>query len=278
MAAFRKTRRVLATVLALVICSACWISAIALFMNATWPTPSEETDPLIHVGGFTLDPTQLSSGYFLARQEPCSNALKLRVTKDKVVYTYDLNNEGEYEVFPLQLGNGTYECEVYKNVKGNKYSKEAEVKFEVELDSEYAPFLSPSQYVYYTPETLAVNASYQLCEGLQTDEEKLNTLRAFIRENFVYDYERASKIREFYLGDADMCFETRKGLCQDYAVMLASMLRVQGIPTKLVIGYAENIYHAWNMVLIDGEYRLIDVTAELGGVERFGSYTAERYY
>ena len=41
------------------------------------------------------------------------------------IYTYDLNNEGEYEVFPLQLGNGIYECEVYKNVKGTKYSKEA---------------------------------------------------------------------------------------------------------------------------------------------------------
>lgn len=279
MAVRSKSRRIIAIGIVLALTSACWISAIALFMNAIWPVPSMEEDMLIRKGSFTLDVGHLADGYFLAKREPCSNGLKLRITKDKAIYTYDLNNQGEYEVFPLQMGNGVYKCTLYRNVKGTKYATEAEVKLDVEMTNEYVPYLVPNQYVNYNEETYAVQASLKLCEGLETPEEKLQVIREFIRENFTYDYERAKRQKSFYLGDANECFETRKGLCQDYAVMLCSMLRVQGIPTKMVLGYAENFYHAWNQVLIGDEYQLIDVTAEISsGKDRFRSYTPERYY
>ena len=43
--------------------------------------------------------------------------------------------------------------------------------------------------------------------------------------------------------------ETGKGICFDYASLAASMLRSQGIPTKIIFGYVapDNLYHAWNM-------------------------------
>ena len=56
------------------------------------------------------------------------------------------------------------------------------------------------------------------------------------------------------------------------------MLRAQGIPTKLVIGYAGNVYHAWNSVLIDGEYMRLDITSRLKGISSNQEYTVERYY
>lgn len=280
MAAKRRSRRIISILLVLALSSACWISSIALFMNAVFPEPApEEEDVLIHEGSFTLDPTGIHDGYFIARSEPTSKGLKMRVTKDKIVYTYDLNNLGEYEIFPLQLGSGRYDVSLYKNVKGSKYSTEAQVRLDVELVNPDGAFLAPNQYVHYTPETYAVLAADKLCEGVEGDEEKLRILTEFIVENFTYDHDRARKQKTFYLGDADMCFETRKGLCQDYAVMLAAMLRTQGIPAKLVIGYAQNFYHAWNQVRIGDEYRLVDVTAQLSsGVKDYGSYTPERYY
>lgn len=279
MAAKRRSHRILSIILVLILSGACWISSIALFMNAVFPELSEETDVLIRQGSFTLDPTGVQDGYFIARSEPSSTGLKMRVTRDKAVYTYDLNTRGEYEIFPLQLGSGRYDVSLYKNVKGTRYAKEAEVRLDVQLTNEDGCYLAPNQYVHYTPESFAVLAARQLCEGVESDEEKLNILTQFIVENFTYDHERARQQKTFYLGDADMCFETRKGLCQDYAVMLAAMLRTQGIPTKMVLGYAQNFYHAWNQVRIGDEYRLVDVTAELSaGVKNFGSYTPERYY
>ena len=313
MAAIRKPRRIFIRLLALLLCSACWVGAIVLFMGTSrkkpeekipekqqvsiaqmpvdfvdhvslnfedllvWQKPEEEAK-LVRVGNYILDLSHLSEGYFLAKQEEGPEDLKLRVVKGNSVYTYDLKGVGEFEAFPLQLGDGAYDFQVYKNVVGNKYSKEAEVELDVSLNSEYAPFLCSSEYVNYTSESPAVKMSKQLCQGVDSDEEKLKIIRIFIRENFTYDYERARTIREAYRGDADKCFETRTGLCQDFAVMLASMLRVQGIPTKMVIGYTGNTCHAWNMVLIDGEFRLVDVTAELGGRERFDSYTSTHFY
>ena len=35
------------------------------------------------------------------------------------------------------------------------------------------------------------------------------------------------------------------GICFDYAALMAGMLRSQGVPCKLVIGYAGDVYHAW---------------------------------
>ena len=76
----------------------------------------------------------------------------------------------------------------------------------------------------------------------------------------------------------DRCYETRKGICQDLAAMAACMLRVQGIPTRLMIGYAGKMYHAWNTVIINGEEVLYDPTLELSAIDRGLTYTVERYY
>ena len=37
----------------------------------------------------------------------------------------------------------------------------------------------------------------------------------------------------------------KKGICFDYAALMAGMLRSQGVPCKLVVGYAGKAYHAW---------------------------------
>ena len=39
--------------------------------------------------------------------------------------------------------------------------------------------------------------------------------------------------------------QAKKGICFDYAALMTAMLRSQGIPSKLVVGYAGTTYHAW---------------------------------
>lgn len=276
MRAFKKMRRLIAAYAAALFFVAGAGAVALLVADVIWPAASG--DAVKTKDEFTIDCSDVGNGYFMAKREACSSGLKMRVSKDGAVYTYDLNNDGRYEVFPLQMGEGTYKCTLYRNVKGNKYAKDAEIKLSVDLNDEYAPYLVPSQYVNYELESLAVQKSLEICEGLETDEEKLNVIREYIVSNFKYDYERARSNPAAYLGDVEGCFETKLGLCQDLSVVAAAMLRVQGIPTQLVIGYADKNYHAWNNVLIDDEYRRLDISALLSGVEEFGVYTEERYY
>ena len=43
---------------------------------------------------------------------------------------------------------------------------------------------------------------------------------------------------------------TGKGICFDYASLMTAMLRSQGIPTRLEIGYSGEAYHAWISVYL----------------------------
>ena len=304
----RKKKRIGSVVLKLVLFSSVWFACCAaavLFLStlrtepiAEQPLPMSET--IVYAGDvgdacfleapvdeliadtsaqqeFNVDSSNVQNGYFMAMHQKSSRRLKMRVAKDGEVYTYDLNDSGQYEAFPLQLGSGTYTCSLYRNVESNWYSKEAEITLDVKLDSEHAPYLSPSQYVYYTSDFKAVQQSMLLCQGLSTDEEKYSAIVDYVSRNFAYDYARAASDPGFYLGDVDGCFETKTGLCQDLAAMTACMLRVQGIPTQLVIGYADKSCHAWNKVLLGGEYRLLDITACITGGYA-SQYTEDRHY
>lgn len=250
-------------------------TALALY-DAIWPQQSG-TDVLTSKS-LVVDAGNAAQGYILAHGKENKKRLKLRVTQGQYKLTYDLNTAGEYEVFPLQLGDGSYTVELFENVSGKKYAAEGKVTVSVKLDDPYAPFLGPNQYVHYTQDTEAVKTSYALCEGMTDDREIFETIRAYIKANYMYDYVKAATVAGGTLPDIDGCYEKKMGICQDLAALAACMLRVQGVPTRLMVGYAGKMYHAWNSVVIDGEEVLYDPTLELSAIESGQTYTTERYY
>ena len=276
MVAFRKSRRVACACLLTLFLACICLGALAAYQMNVWPEATG--GKTLHENSLVLDVSNMADGYIMAKSKPSSRKLKLRISRGDTIFTYDLNGEGEYEVFPLQLGSGSYTCSLYKNIKSNKYTKEAEVTIKPQLDNEYAAFLCPNQYVNYTQDSQAVKQAEILCAGLETDGEKLKAIRDFMVKGFTYDYVRALTTPPSYLGDVEGCFQKRMGLCQDLAAIAACMLRSQGIPTQLVIGYADENYHAWNHVLIDGQYQRLDITSALNGVLNGAEYTVERYY
>lgn len=150
--------------------------------------------------------------------------------------------------------------------------------FSAEMEDENAAFLCPNQYVSYTPDSAAVQLSMEICEGLEGDEEKFEAIRDYLSRNFMYDFVKAATVPPGAMPDIDRCLETKMGICQDLTALAACMLRVQGIPAKMVIGYADNNYHAWNSVLVNGEFVLLDLTAEVKAISKNVTYTVERYY
>jgi len=222
-----------------------------------------------------IDVSNMKDGYIMIRYSAGGTAnLKVLVTgPSKTAYTYNLKKDGSHEVFPLSDGNGSYSVGVYKNISGTKYSTEFTTSFSVALTDEFAPFLRPNQYVNFNANTLAVKKAAELAAGQTTALGKVQKVYDYVIKNFTYDTQLAATVQSGYLPNLDTVWNKKSGICFDYAATMAAMLRSQGIPTKLVIGYTGNAYHAWinvytqdagwieNVIYFDGKtWKLMDPT------------------
>ena len=260
---------VLALCFALLICFAL-AAASALY-------PSADGVLVLTEKGATVDASNASQGYVMVKHAQSSKKLKMRISKGDDTYTYDLADTGEYDTFTLPFGSGKYKVQFFKQVSGNRYSNEASLSFTADIADETLPFLYPNQYISYTPQSAAVAKAAELCEGLATDADKLKAIRKYVVTAILYDFVRATTVQTGYLPVVDEVLSQGKGICFDYAALTACMLRTQGVPTRLEIGYADTVYHAWNTVLIDGQWLRVDTTAEANHM-KVKTYTIERTY
>ena len=255
--------------------------------------------------GAVIDASNAADGYVMVKCSGTSSRLKLRIMYNDKPIDYDLNNQGRFEVFPLQMGNGSYKVRVMENISGTKYRERFSAVVNVTLENAMSPFLYPSQYVWFTASSAAVKKAYELCAGKSTDLQKIQEIYAFIISNISYDKVKAQgvingTVSKSYIPDIDETLQTKKGICFDYAVLMAAMLRALNIPTKMVIGVVSpgDLNHAWNLVYtkekgwiklgpyFDGKnWKLMDSTfaASMGGdmddyIGNGDKYTELRFY
>ena len=107
-----------------------------------------------------VDLSGVDEGYFAL---VCNSdvKIKLQVFKDDEVYTYDVVC-GKEQVFPLQMGNGTYTIKVMKNIVDTKYSELYCCTADVYMEDEFDPFLRPSQYADYDESSDCVKKASEL--------------------------------------------------------------------------------------------------------------------
>ncbi len=192
-----------------------------------------------------IDYSNAAEGYVMVNfTGVCNTRLKVRVAGPDTTYTYNLP-VGEWTVFPLSDGNGTYKVTVYRNTSGSRYAAVMSAGMDVVLEEEFAPFLRPNQYVDYAsaPETMALGET--LCTGLDTPLEKVAAVYDYVVDQFRYDDEKAASVKSGYLPVLDTVLAEKKGICFDYAAVMTAILRSQQVPCKLVVGYAGSAYHAW---------------------------------
>lgn len=190
---------------------------------------------------------------------------------------------------------GTYSIGVYVNKYDTKYSTVFSTKVSVTLKNQFAPFLIPNQYVNYTSSSKAVGLAADITKSCKSDLDKVKIVYSYVVSNITYDYDRAANVQSGYLPDIDDVLAKKSGICFDYAALMTAMLRTQGIPTKLVVGYAGSVYHAWistyteetgwvnNIIYFDGNnWKLMDPTFASSGHEAYTAdsshYSAKFYY
>ncbi len=214
------------------------------------------------------------------------STIKVVVKKENEQYVYNLTSYGE--TFPLQMGNGTYAVGVYEKVEGSKYKRIESKNVKVNAD-ENAVYLSSVQNVKWNVESTTTQIAQTLTEGLTTDQEKVEAIHQYIVENITYDYDKANMVTSRYNPNNEDIMISEKGICYDYASLTAAMLRSLDIPTKLVKGDSNvtNVYHAWNEVLIDGDWVVMDTTTdaaslsmgiELSFEKDSSDYSADKVY
>jgi transglutaminase-like putative cysteine protease len=172
--------------------------------------------------------------------------IKAQVKGPTTTYTYTLTaRAAKWTTFPLSDGNGAYTVTVYENTSGTRYAAVCSVSFTAEMTDSFAPFLRPNQYVDYTnaPNTVAKAAA--LTKNITNPLDKVKAVYNFVVTNLSYDRQKASTVKSGYLPVLDVVLAKKTGICFDYASLMTAMLRSQGVPCKLVIGYAGSAYHAW---------------------------------
>ena len=198
-----------------------------------------------------IDYSNASEGYISAVYTGSSAKAKLRVQCGDMKYDHDLAVGGVREFFPL-MGSGNYTVSVYEQFSGTKYAMLASGDFSVNIRSSTDMYLYPNKYIDFDSSSNCVRKAAELCAGLTDDVEKIAAIFTFITDNVVYDKQLAATVQSGYVPHPDATLASKKGICYDYASLFTAMCRSQGIPARLVIGYADpDIYHAWNEVYTD---------------------------
>ena len=215
-------------------------------------------------GRITVDASHTSDGYVMVKYTGKAPRIKVRITKD-TQYTYDLNTSGQYETFPLTEGDGNYTIQVFENISGTMYSTALSKVISVTLADQNSPFLYPNQFCDFNAQSKILETADSLTANLTKPIDKVAAIYKYTVNNISYDYDKAKTVQSGYLPNVDNTLETKKGICFDYASFMCAMLRSQNVPTKLVIGYTGNIYHAWISVYA-GEQGWIDNVIYFDGI------------
>ncbi len=196
-------------------------------------------------GSAIIDYSNTSDGYVMVKYNAStSKRLKVQVKGPKSTYTYNIDPK-KWNTFPLSEGNGSYTVSVYSNVSGTSYATVLSAKFNAKLKNEFGPFLYPNQYVDYSSAPNSVKKATELCSSKGSNLEKVAAVYDFVVDTLSYDTQKAASVKSGYLPVMDSVLKSQKGICFDYAALMTGMLRSQGIPCKLVVGYAGSAYHAW---------------------------------
>ena len=194
----------------------------------------------------SIDASNATEGYVMVKYT--GDAAKVRMlieTPAGNTYNYLMALDGQYDVYPLSEGSGTYKIGVYENLHDDQYAAAFTQSVNVTLKDEYSMFLYPNAYVDFNANSEAVKKGLVLASGANSDLDVVRSVYHYVIKNVTYDYDKAATVQSGYIPTVDETLATGKGICFDYASLMGAMLRSQGIPTRLEIGYAGTEYHAW---------------------------------
>jgi hypothetical protein len=136
------------------------------------------------------------------------------------------------------------------------------------------------------PTTLktAPDITAYLVKDLSTQTEKVRAIYYWITHNIRYDVSQFKNTDINYsYGERNLLNEVlqnRQGVCQHYSELFNACCRYAGIKSYIISGYTKmdgeiaRLSHAWNVVVIDGNYFDVDATWAAGYIDK-NKFTAQ---
>lgn len=163
-------------------------------------------------------------------------------------YSYVLT-PGEPSVIPLTQGDGLYRLQLCEQNEGTVYWVRMEVSYTLHLSDQLAPWRASTAYIPWKTSPMTTATAALVCQNYTTDAEKIKAIDAFVTQLLSYDNDKAKTVTGIAPDRPDDILANQKGICVDYAVLMAAMCRAQNIPCKLVIGQVgagnDLQEHAW---------------------------------
>ncbi len=118
--------------------------------------------------------------------------------------------------------------------------------------------------------------AHALCDGLKGDKAKANAIYNWITHNIRYDV-KAMQSGKLKPEKVEKVLKNKLGVCDGYSKLFTALCREAGLRAVTIDGYAKDwIFdngdqliiprHAWNAVLISGQWELVDATWGAGGL------------
>lgn len=199
-------------------------------------------------GNCVIDYSNVGDGYVMVKfKKALGPTLKCVVTTGNQAlndgYKYTLS-QNQFQVIPLTEGNANYHIYMLYEVSG-RYATELTLEMNVTITDQFGPYLRPNQFVNYNKNTKVVKKAASITKKCKTDLAKVKKVYNYVIKNYKYDKKLAASVKPGYTPNLNKIYSKKKGICFDYAAVMTAMLRSQGVPTKLVVGYTGNAYHAW---------------------------------
>ena len=224
----------------------------------------------------SIDCSNVSSGYIVLTYKGTNKKVKFQIkTPEEVTQTYLVSRYDEAIIFPLPAKDGLYTFTLLESVdiEEDLYAIVFQQEMEVQITDPLLPYLIPNIYTEFTESSACVDKGVELASECYSELEVIENIYLYVTEKVTYDEEKAKNISYGYIPDPDETLSSGTGICFDYASLMTAMLRSQQIPTKLEVGYAGDVYHAWiscyveeigwidNIIEFDGEHwSLMDPT------------------
>lgn len=112
-------------------------------------------------------------------------------------------------------------------------------------------------------------------QQFETDAERVRATFVWIASNIRYDIGRLGK-QEHYKKEKELVanvLRKRRGLCGEYAALFKAVATAMNIPSETIVGYTrtdgrlDTVPHAWNSVMLNGKWHLIDATWGAGHIK-----------
>jgi len=127
----------------------------------------------------------------------------------------------------------------------------------------------------YSPKVLTT----LLTSGLKSDSAKVAAIHGWITHNIKYDV-RFLTARSYPKQSIKRILFRKKAICGGYADLFVEMCKDAGMEAVSVDGYTKNMHvdivdsfyvqdHAWNAVLVEGSWQLVDPTWDAGFVRPY---------